>query len=89
MSDRKMVMFDPPHPGECLRETARMYGMTVTEAARKLGVSRVTLSGLLHGRQRLTAAVAVRIESIGWGDAEFWLRLQTQFDLAAARRKAA
>ena len=78
------------HPGEILRhECIRAAGMTVTEAAERLGISRAGLNRLLSGRGRITAAVALRLEALGWSRAEFWLRLQNTFDLAQERRKAA
>ncbi len=84
---RKMV--NPAHPGECLRESVHAVGWTVTEAARHLGLSRVTTSRLLSGQARLTAATALAIERLEWGDAEYWMRLQASYDLAQKRRRQA
>lgn len=80
-------MLNPAHPGECLRESVRATGWTVTEAARRLGLSRVITSRLLNGQARLTAATALAIERLDWGDAEYWMRLQANHDLARERRK--
>ena len=82
-------MLNPAHPGECLRESVRAMGWTVTEAAGQLGLSRVMTSRLLNGRARLTAATALAIERLDWGDAEYWMRLQASYDLAQERRKQA
>ena len=80
---------NPAHPGECLRESVRAMGWTITEAARQLGLSRVMTSRLLNGQARLTAATALAIERLDWGDAEYWMRLQASYDLAQERRKQA
>ena len=87
-------MYNPPHPGETLREdvlTAR--GLTVTEAAKELGVSRVALSRVLNGRAAISPQMALRLES--WlniengGSAEVWLGQQLAYDLWQARQKVA
>ena len=87
-------MFDPPHPGEILREDVLpALGLTVTEAARQIGVSRVTLSRVLNGHAAITPDMALRLEA--WlgvdhgGRAETWLTQQIAFDLWRARQKAA
>ena len=82
-------MVNPPHPGECLQDSLHDAGWTVSEAARRLGVARITLSRLLHGHTGVSAEMALALERIGWSNAEFWLRLQANYDLARARRKAA
>ena len=82
-------VLNPPHPGECLRESVRAMGWTITEATRQLGLSRVMTSRLLNGQARLTAATALAIEQLDWGDAEYWMRLQASYDLAQERRKQA
>ena len=82
-------MANPPHPGECLQDSLLDAGWTVSEAARRLGVARITLSRLLHGHTGVSAEMALALERIGWSNAEFWLRLQANYDLARARRKAA
>ena len=52
-------------------------------------VARITFSRLLHGHTAVSAEMALALERIGWSNAEFWLRLQADYDLARARRKAA
>ena len=61
-------------------------GLSVTEAARVLGVARHTLSRLLNGQAGLSPEMAIRLEKAGWSNADHWLRLQTAYDLAQARR---
>ncbi|MFT5139071.1 MAG: addiction module HigA family antidote [Rhodothermales bacterium] len=87
-------MFDPPHPGLTLREDVLPeLGLTVTEAAGQLGVSRVALSRVLNGRAAISPEMALKIEA--WlgvengGRAETWLTQQLAYDLWKARLKAA
>ncbi len=82
-------MFDPPHPGEIVREDClNPLGLTVTEAAKGLGVSRQSLSELLNGRNGISADMALRLEKAGWSTAESWLRNQMTYDLWHARQRA-
>jgi antitoxin HigA-1 len=85
-----MEMFNPPHPGEILREDClKPLGLTVTAAAKKgLGVSRGSLSELLNGHNGVSAEMAIRLEKAGWGSADSWLRNQLSYDLWNARRRA-
>lgn len=82
-----MKMHNPPHPGEVLNELClKPSGLTVTEAADALGVSRKTLSMILNGRSGISPEMAVRL-SIAFGTtAESWLAQQVKFDLAVAER---
>src|SRR5215469_10141142 len=85
-----MRMHNPPHPGEIIRQLClEPLGMTVTDAASALGVSRKTLSALLNGRAGISPEMAVRL-SIAFGtSSESWMNQQTQYDLwhAEKRRK--
>ena len=82
-----MAMTDPPHPGFSVRENCLEHlGLNVTEAAQILGVARHTLSRVLNGRAAISPEMAIRLEKAGWSNAEFWLRRQTTYDLARARR---
>jgi len=79
-------MFNPPHPGELLREY--LGTMQVTEAAKRLKVARSTLSRLLNGRASLTASMALRLSDAFGTEPSLWLDLQQQHDLwHASRRK--
>ncbi len=83
-----MPMIDPPHPGRSVRENClKPLGLSVTEAARVLGVARHTLSRVLNGRAGISPEMAIRLEKAGWSNAEFWLRRQTTYDLVQARRQ--
>jgi len=84
------TMFNPPHPGETLREDVLPeLGLTVTEAARQLGVTRVALSRVLNGHAAISVDMALRLEA--WlgvergGRAELWLSQQMDHDLWRAR----
>ena len=82
-----MAMKNPPHPGRSIkRNCLDPLGLSVTEAAKVLGVARHTLSRVLNGRAAVSPAMAIRLEKAGWSNAEFWLRRQTAYDLAQARK---
>ena len=82
-----MKMHNPPHPGEVLRELCLApLGLTVTEAARALGVSRKTLSGILNGRAGISPEMAVRLSLAFGTTAESWMNQQVQHDLWHAER---
>jgi addiction module HigA family antidote len=81
-------MKNPPHPGRSIKENCLdPLGMNVTEAARVLGVARHTLSRVLNGHVAISPEMAIRLEKVGWSNAEFWLRRQTTYDLAQARNR--
>lgn len=83
-----MVMFNPPHPGEVIRELCiDALGLTITEAAKGLDVSRKTLSALLNGRFGISPEMAIRLSKAFGGSAESWLIQQTQYDLWQAEQK--
>jgi len=79
-------MFNPAHPGEVLREYLPS-DLTVTEAAHRLGVSRVQLSRLLNGRAAMSADMALRVALLTSTSAESWLNNQVQWDLWQASQK--
>jgi len=81
-------MFNPPHPGEVLREMCLSpLGLTVTKAAKALRVSRKTVSAILNGRAGISPEMAVRLSLAFGTSSEVWLNLQVQHDLAQAERK--
>lgn len=80
-------MYNPPHPGEVLRDGVFTgTGITVTDFARRIGVTRVTLSNVLNGRNGVSADMAVRLTAALGGSAESWLHMQAQYDLAASEK---
>ena len=77
-----MAMYDPPHPGEIIREfCVEPLNINVTEAARALGVARKTLSALLNGRSGISPEMALRLSKVFGRSPEGWLKLQLQYDL--------
>ena len=80
-------MKNPPHPGRSIKENCLdPLGMNVTDAAMMLGVARHTLSRVLNGHSAISPEMAIRLEKVGWSNAEFWLRRQTTYNLARARK---
>ena len=84
-----MSMFNPPHPGEIVREDClRPLDLSVTAAAKWLGVSRGSLSEMLNGHNGISPDMAIRLEKAGWGSAESWLRNQLSYDLWQAKQRS-
>ncbi|MFT4187432.1 MAG: HigA family addiction module antitoxin [Aeromicrobium sp.] len=80
------TMKTPVHPGEVLREDVLAdLGLTVSEAADRLGMSRVALSRVLNGHAAVSPALALRLEAAGVSSARMWLNLQSAYDLAVER----
>ena len=85
------LMHNPPHPGETLREDVlSALGLSVTDAAGQLGVTRVALSRVLNGHAAISPEMALRLE--GWlgvkngGRADVWIAQQAAYDLSKARK---
>jgi antitoxin HigA-1 len=88
IKEKKMVMHNPPHPGEVIKELCiEPLGLTVTDAAKGLGVSRKTLSALLNGRFGISPEMAIRLSKAFGGSAESWLIQQNQYDLWQVMQK--
>jgi addiction module HigA family antidote len=73
------AMHNPPHPGELLDEY--LGGVSIAEAARRLGVTRATLSRIRHGHAGVSAEMAVRLGLLLGTSPELWMGLQSSFDL--------
>ena len=83
-----MQMHKPAHPGEVLKALYfEPMGLTVTEAAKALGVTGKTLSELLNGRTGVSTAMALRLAKALGTTAELWLNMQQNYDLWIARKK--
>ena len=81
-----MPMKNPPHPGHSIKDACLdPLNLSVTEAARVLGIARHTLSRVLNGHAGISPEMAIRLEKAGWSYADHWLRLQAAHDLARAR----
>lgn len=80
-----MRMHNPPHPGSVVREY--LGPLSVTEAARHLGVTRVALSRVLNGAAGISAEMALRLSEALGTTPELWLGMQTQYDLWQTSRR--
>ena len=91
LSSASWLRRNPPHPGRQIAvrmEPADDYsGLTVAEAARKLGISRGHLSRVINGRAAVSLALAMKLDALGWGTAEGWVRAQTRYDIAQERKR--
>ena len=84
-----MRMHNPPHPGALIKEICiEPLGLSVTEAADGLGVSRKTLSSLLNERSKVSPLMAIRLAKAFGGSPESWLTHQAYYDLWQAQKKA-
>jgi addiction module HigA family antidote len=82
-------MKHPPHPGQHIRKTClEPLGLSITAAARALGISRQALNNLVNEKAGISPEMAIRLEKTGWGTAEGWLRLQLNYDLSQVRDRA-
>jgi addiction module HigA family antidote len=82
-----MTMKNPPHPGGVvLRQCIEPLGLSITDAAEALGVTRNTLSELVNGKRGISPEMAVRLAKVFGGSEEGWLVQQAQYDLAHVQR---
>lgn len=83
-----MTMHSPPHPGEIIKELCLVpLGLSVTDAAKALGVSRKTLSSILNGRAGISPEMAVRLSIAFDTTSESWMNQQVQYDLWQAEQR--
>jgi len=83
-------MKNPPHPGLHVRlDCLEPLGLSVTDGARVLGVSRQALNNLVNGKSGISPEMAVRLSKAFGGSAEVWLRMQLAYDLAEVSARAA
>ena len=80
---------NPCHPGEVLQDSLEEMGWGVQEFADALAISPDTVSELMQGHCGISPVIAIALERIGWSNANFWLRMQANYDLAQARREIA
>ena len=82
-----MPMKNPPYPGRSIKDAClEPLGLNITAGAKVLGVTRNTLSRVINGQNGISPDMAIRLEKAGWSNADHWLRLQTAYDLAQARK---
>jgi len=83
-----MKLKNPSHPGGIIKDGCLdPLGLTVTSAARHLGVQRPTLSRVINGRSGISADMAIRLEKAGWSNADQRMRIQASYELAQARQR--
>ena len=84
-----MPMKNPPHPGLSVRyDCLEPLNISVTEAARQLGVSRKQLSDIVNCRAGISPEMAIRLDKAFGGGAESWYRLQATYEMAQALKRA-
>ena len=84
-----MPMSNPPHPGLSVRhDCLEPLGLSVSEAAAGLGVSRKRLSNVVNGRAGISPEMAIRLDKAFGGGADAWYRLQAAYDIAQAQKSA-
>ena len=84
-----MPMKEPPHPGLSVRhDCLEPLGLTITDGAKVLGVSRQALNSLVNGKGGISPEMAIRLDKAFGGTADAWLALQTAYDLAQAKKTA-
>ena len=82
-----MPMKNPPYPGRSIKDAClEPLGLNITEGAKVLDVTRNTLSRVINGQNGISPDMAIRLEKAGWSNADHWLRLQTAYELAQARK---
>ena len=82
-----MLMFNPPHPGDVIKELClEPLDLTITHAAKALGVSRKTLSSIVNGKAGISPEMAVRLSIAFDTSSESWLNQQSQYDLWQAEQ---
>ena len=84
-----MTMKNPPHPGLGIKQELDELGLSVAEGAKGIGVTRQQLYRLINGECGITAEMAYRLSLAIGGTADFWLRLQANYDLAQIKNRAA
>ena len=86
--NENLKMFNPPHPGEILKELyIEPLGITITEFALKIGVRRATASDLVNGKSALTTKMAIKLAKAFNTSPDLWLGLQMQFDIWTEEQK--
>ena len=83
-----MPMKNPAHPGRIVRSAClEPLGLSITEGAKILGVTRQTLTKIVNGKSGISAEMAIRLSKAFGSTAEMWVRMQASYDLAQARKE--
>jgi len=81
-------MKNPPHPGELVGDNLEALGVSITDGAKALGISRQQLHNVIAGRYGITPEMAMRLEKALGSTADTWLGMQMNYDLAQIQAKA-
>jgi antitoxin HigA-1 len=85
---KNMQMKNPPHPGELIGDSLKELGVSISDAARGLGITRQQLHNIIAGRSTITPEMAVRFGKALGSTADTWLRMQMNYDLAQIRTRS-
>lgn len=83
-----MTMKNPPHPGGMIGDILDEMGVSISAAARGMGVTRQQLHNVIAGRSAITPEMALRLEKALGSSADAWMRMQVNYDLAQVRARA-
>jgi antitoxin HigA-1 len=83
-----MPMKQPAHPGKLIKHSIEASGLSLTDAAKRLGVTRQTLSRVINGRTSLSPEMAVRVSKAFGSTVEHWMRMQMAYDLTVIEKTA-
>ena len=83
-----LQMKNPPHPGELIGGSLEELGVSISDAAKALGITRQQLHNVIAGRSAVTPEMAVRLEKALGSTADTWMRMQMNYDLAQIRKRA-
>jgi addiction module HigA family antidote len=84
---KNLEMKNPPHPGELISDTLDEIGVSISAAAKGLGITRQQLHNLIAGRSGIKPEMAVKLEQAIGSTADTWLRMQMSYDLAQVRKR--
>jgi antitoxin HigA-1 len=87
LKEQNMPMKNPPHPGEMIGDTLNELGISISAAARSLGVTRQQIHNVIAGRSVISPEMALRLEKGLGSSADTWLRMQMNYDLAQVRAR--
>jgi addiction module HigA family antidote len=83
-----LQMKNPAHPGELIGDSLDELGVSISDAAKAIGITRQQLHNLIAGRSGIMPEMAVRLEKALGSTADTWLRMQMNYDLARIRQRA-
>lgn len=83
-----MAMKNPVHPGKIIKHSVEASGLSVTDAAERLGVTRQTLSRVINCKTSISPEMSIRVSKAFGSTPEHWLRMQMAYDMAQMRDKA-